>query len=63
MYFHLKKKYQHGQECFSGDGIVPKSVDNTITNIGTMASKGMRETDKDEKRVHLPETVCYNERS
>lgn len=39
--------YQHGQEFYSGDGIVTKGVDNTIANVGRMASKGMRETDRE----------------
>ncbi|PKM73625.1 MAG: hypothetical protein CVU91_04450 [Firmicutes bacterium HGW-Firmicutes-16] len=39
--------YQNGQQFFSGDGIVSKGVDNTIANIGRMASKGMRETDRE----------------
>lgn len=39
--------YQNGQQFFSGDGIVSKGVDNTIANIGRMASRGMRETDRE----------------
>jgi L-cysteine desulfidase len=39
--------YQNGQQFFSGDGIVTKGVDNTIANVGRMASKGMRETDRE----------------
>jgi len=39
--------YQNGQEFFGGDGIITKGVDNTIANIGRMASKGMRETDRE----------------
>ncbi len=39
--------YQNGQEFYSGDGIVTKGVDNTIANVGRMASKGMRETDRE----------------
>lgn len=39
--------YQNGQQFFGGDGIVTKGVDNTIANVGRMASRGMRETDKE----------------
>ena len=39
--------YQKGREFLSGDGIITKGVDNTIANIGRMASKGMRETDRE----------------
>ncbi|NCB74546.1 MAG: hypothetical protein EOM51_07380 [Clostridia bacterium] len=39
--------YQNGQQFFSGDGIVTKGVDNTISKIGRMASRGMRETDRE----------------
>lgn len=38
--------YKNGQQFYSGDGIVTKGVDNTIANVGRMASKGMRETDR-----------------
>ncbi len=41
------KLYQNGNEFYSGDGIVSKGVDNTINNIGIIASKGMVETDKE----------------
>ncbi|EHQ90739.1 serine dehydratase subunit alpha family protein [Desulfosporosinus youngiae] len=39
--------YQSGQEFCGGDGIITKGVDNTIANVGRMASKGMRETDSE----------------
>lgn len=39
--------YKNGQQFYSGDGIVTKGVDNTIANVGRMASKGMRETDRE----------------
>ena len=39
--------YKSGQQFYSGDGIITKGVDNTIANVGRMASKGMRETDKE----------------
>ena len=34
------------RQFISGDGIVVKGVENTIKNIGVLASEGMRETDK-----------------
>lgn len=41
------KLYQEGNEFYSGDGIVIKGVDNTIKNVGILASVGMVETDKE----------------
>ncbi len=38
--------YRASQEFKSGDGIVTKNVDDTIANIGVLATKGMRQTDK-----------------
>ena len=38
--------YNNHQEFKSGDGIVTKGVDNTIANVGILASQGMRETDQ-----------------
>ena len=38
---------KQGSEFFGGDGIVVKGVENTINNIGRLASIGMRETDKE----------------
>lgn len=35
-----------GQQFYDGDGIVVKGVENTIRNVGALASIGMRETDK-----------------
>jgi L-cysteine desulfidase len=43
--------YQNGREFVSGDGIIKKGVDNTIANVGRMASKGMRETDREIIRI------------
>jgi L-cysteine desulfidase len=34
------------RQFISGDGIVVKGVENTIKNIGILASEGMKETDK-----------------
>ena len=41
------KLYEEGNEFYSGDGIVTKGVDNTIRNVGILASQGMAETDKE----------------
>lgn len=41
------KLYCDGNEFYSGDGIVTKGVDNTIANVGIIASQGMSETDKE----------------
>ncbi len=40
------KMRENGSEFFGGDGIVEKGVENTIRNIGILASQGMAETDK-----------------
>ena len=37
---------RNGSEFYGGDGIVVKGGENTIRNIGTLASVGMRETDR-----------------
>lgn len=39
--------FQQGQEFKSGDGIITKGVDNTISNVGRMAKDGMRQTDQE----------------
>lgn len=39
------KMWENGSQFYGGDGIVVKGVENTIKNIGTLASVGMRETD------------------
>lgn len=38
---------QNGQQFCSGDGIITRGVDNTIANVGRIASEGMRETDRE----------------
>ncbi len=43
--------YRNGQEFCGGDGIITKGADNTIANVGRMASKGMRETDREILRI------------
>ena len=42
--FHM---YQKGQQFYSGDGIIAKDVERTISNIGRLARFGMRETDRE----------------
>lgn len=39
--------YKNGQEFYGGDGIIEKGVENTINNVGRLASVGMKETDKE----------------
>lgn len=38
--------YLHDQQFRGGDGIVAKGVENTIKNVGRLASQGMKQTDK-----------------
>ncbi|MBQ8772110.1 MAG: L-serine ammonia-lyase, iron-sulfur-dependent, subunit alpha, partial [Clostridia bacterium] len=38
---------REGNNFFGGDGIVKKGVENTIAAVGTLAKKGMCETDKE----------------
>ena len=49
------KLYQNGNEFYSGEGIVSKGVDNTIRNVGLIASQGMVETDKEIINIMLNE--------
>lgn len=39
--------FLNGNQFYSGDGIVTKGVENTIKNVGIVASHGMLETDKE----------------
>ena len=39
--------YEQGNQFYSGEGIVTKGVENTIKNVGKLASLGMVETDKE----------------
>lgn len=41
------KLYQEGNQFYSGEGIVTSGVDNTIHNVGVLATQGMAETDKE----------------
>ena len=47
--------YRHDSQFYGGDGIVVKGVENTIRNIGTLASEGMRETDRTIIRMMIQE--------
>jgi L-cysteine desulfidase len=38
-------------QFYGGDGIVRRGVDNTIANVGRVASRGMRETDREILRI------------
>ena len=40
------RMYQHHQEFYGGEGIVAKGVEDSIHNVGILASQGMRETDR-----------------
>ena len=35
------------EQFYGGDGIVVKGVENTITNVGRLASIGMKQTDEE----------------
>ncbi len=43
------------QQFYSGDGIITKGVDNTVSNVGRLAREGMRETDKTILKIMLDE--------
>ncbi|MBE5888633.1 MAG: serine dehydratase subunit alpha family protein [Lachnospiraceae bacterium] len=45
--------YQNGSQFYGGDGIVTKGVENTIANVGRLASQGMSGTDKEIIRIML----------
>lgn len=45
--------YRNGSQFYGGDGIVEKGVENTIHNVGELASKGMRETDEEIIRLMI----------
>lgn len=44
---------RNGSQFYGGDGIVVKGVENTIRNVGVLASEGMRETDKEIIRLMI----------
>lgn len=43
--------YLNDSQFYGGDGIVSKSVENTILNVGRLGRDGMRETDKEIIRI------------
>jgi len=47
--------YCHGQEFLDGDGIVKKGVERTITNVGSLARKGMKQTDQEILHIMIDE--------
>lgn len=47
--------YKNGNQFRSGDGIVKKGVENTIHNVGLLASEGMKETDEEIIKIMLDE--------
>ena len=38
--------YLNGSEFYGGDGVLSKGIENTLDNIGTLGSKGMKQLDK-----------------
>ena len=44
---------KHGHQFYSGEGIVTKGVENTINNVGRLASVGMKEADKEIIKIML----------
>lgn len=52
------RMYKMGNQFRSGDGIVKKGVENTIKNVGFLASIGMKETDKEIIKIMLDEENC-----
>ena len=45
--------YENGHQFYGGDGIVSKGVENTIANVGRLASQGMSGTDKEIIKIML----------
>lgn len=45
--------YMNGNQFKGGDGIVQKGVENTIHNVGQLASQGMAQTDKEIIKIML----------
>lgn len=39
--------FRNGMQFYDGDGIVVKGVENTIANVGRLANRGMRQTDRE----------------
>lgn len=51
--------YCNGQQFLDGDGIVKKGVENTIKCVGTLASHGMLETDKEIVKIMMDPDNLY----
>ena len=47
--------YLNNKEFKAGEGIIKKGVDNTIKNVGRLASFGMKETDKEILKMMIEE--------
>ncbi len=45
--------YRNGSQFYGGDGILERGVEKTITNVGDLARKGMRETDEEIIRLMI----------
>ena len=45
--------YNEGNQFFGGDGIVKKGVENTISTVGKLARRGMKQTDEEIIRLML----------
>jgi L-cysteine desulfidase len=45
--------YRNGQEFYAGEGIVTKGIENTLNNIGILATKGMKDTDSEIMKLML----------
>lgn len=45
--------YRNGTQFYGGDGILEKSVEDTIENVGDLARVGMRETDEEIIRLMI----------
>lgn len=45
--------YKNGNQFYGGEGIVSKGVENTIKNVGKLASEGMQGTDKEIIKIML----------
>jgi L-cysteine desulfidase len=45
--------YNEGNQFFGGDGIVIKGVENTISTVGKLARRGMKQTDEEIIRLML----------
>ena len=44
---------KHGSQFYAGEGIIVKGVENTIRNVGELASIGMKETDEEIIRIMI----------